>query len=475
MLQLSKHIIKNIEAFRVSEAKRGGTDSLDELVNCYELLNIHKKNLDILNSQRNGLGPLFKKVSKGDEVEYKIPQVILDQYKELLEIEELDIEPTVKVFSDCKEIKVYKYTKTKELKDMGSIIKYMADNTKVSIDYLNNKMNDISENIGNILDDSVEEKDTVVATMEDTTLEKDEEIKEIIHVDIMEKMGLLTGPDIAKHSGNRSYVLSGDLFRLKHALVSYCMDFIKDLDCKIMQVPVFINEKSIKKVCQLSDFEETLYEVKSNSRSGKETEGMYLTATSEQFMVAHHENKCFKKSELPQRYCAFNECFRKEVGAHGRDTKGIFRIHQFEKFEQFVVCDPEHSDVEFKNLMDNIVKFYSSLGLGFQIIKMGAKDLNKSTSKKYDLEAWFPRSKTYRELVSCSNCTDYQAIKVNCKIGDGKDKKYVHMLNCTLCAIQRTLCCLVETHYDEKRDAILIPSILRKYMAYEEVIDLSTK
>jgi seryl-tRNA synthetase len=125
--------------------------------------------------------------------------------------------------------------------------------------------------------------------------------------------------------------------------------------------------------------------------------------------------------------------------------------------------------------MDNIVKFYSSLGLGFKIIKMGAKDLNKSTSKKYDLEAWFPRSKTYRELVSCSNCTDYQAIKVNCRISDGKDKKYVHMLNCTLCAIQRTLCCLVETHYNEKRNAIVIPQILRKYMGYEEVIDLSTK
>jgi seryl-tRNA synthetase len=279
----------------------------------------------------------------------------------------------------------------------------------------------------------------------------------------MTQIGLEWGKDIADIAGNRAYVLSNEVFMLKHALMNYVIDFAVKKGYTMMNVPVFMNYNSMRKVCQLSDFEETLYEVSDKSKTEKDTDNyskFYLTATSEQFLVAYHNNKKLKKNELPKRYCAHNECFRKETGSHGRDTSGIFRIHQFDKFEQFIVCNPDESATELHKLLEIIKEFYTSLGISFKIIAMNAPDINMSTSIKYDLEAYFPYSKNYKELVSCSNCTDYQAIKVNCKV----ENEYVHMLNCTLCAIQRTLCCICETYWDNDTKKLNIPEVLKSYM-----------
>ena len=282
-------------------------------------------------------------------------------------------------------------------------------------------------------------------------------------------MGLECGTNITQISGNRAYVLGGQLFELKQALTMFAMRFMKYKKFQLKTAPVFMHYENMRDVCQLGDFDETLYELSDKSRGNKKTsqaKKKYLTATSEQFMVAYHKNTVFKEKELPKHYCAFNECFRKESGSLGKDTNGIFRVHQFDKFEQFVVCKPEDSQRELEGLLDNIKEFYDLLGIQYRVVLMDAADINGSTAIKYDLEAYFPHSKQYRELVSCSNCTSYQARKVNCKYRkeEGDEREFVHMLNSTLCAIQRTLCCLVEYYWNDETQSFKVPEVLQEFM-----------
>jgi seryl-tRNA synthetase len=344
----------------------------------------------------------------------------------------------------------------------------MALGIKHLVDALNNelkssslKMYDIAGRVGNLLSSRVPEINAELFYIYDNKTGIDYN-HDIFHADIMELLGLKWGSSISQISGNRAYLLSHHVFMLKHALMNYTIDFASKKGYNMMNVPVFMNHNSMQKVCQLSDFEDTLFEV--TEKKQDDSSKFYLTATSEQFLVAYHSDKKLNKNELPLKYCAHNECFRKETGRHGKDTSGIFRIHQFDKFEQFVVCNPDDSDMELQKLLDIIKEFYESLGLSFKIIAMEAQDLNLSTSIKYDLEAYFPYSKSYKELVSCSNCTDYQSMKVDCKVGNN----YVHMLNCTLCAIQRTLCCICETYWDNCSRTLKIPEVLKPFMNTDE-------
>lgn len=157
----------------------------------------------------------------------------------------------------------------------------------------------------------------------------------------------------------------------------------------------------------------------------------------------------FKKKKK-NRYAGYSTCFRKEAGAHGKDTWGVFRVHQFEKVEQFVITEPGKSWEQFDEMVEYSEQFYQSLGLPYQIVSIVSGALNNAAAKKYDLEAWFPYQGEYKELVSCSNCTDYQSrrLEIRCgvkKMGD-REKKYVHCLNATLCATERTLCCILENY-----------------------------
>ena len=176
------------------------------------------------------------------------------------------------------------------------------------------------------------------------------------------------------------------------------------------------------------------------------------------------------KKNLPIKHAGFSTCFRKEAGSSGKDTLGIFRVHQFEKIEQFCITTNENN--ESWKLMEEMIKtseeFYQSLGIEYRIINIVSGALNNAAAKKYDLEAWFPVSKCFKELVSCSNCTDYQSRNIECLIGqvDGegydKVKNYSHMLNATLCAVTRTMCCICETHQTEK--GVKIPDVLVSFV-----------
>jgi seryl-tRNA synthetase len=205
------------------------------------------------------------------------------------------------------------------------------------------------------------------------------------------------------------------------------------------------------KTAQLEQFDEELYKVV----DGEESNDKYLIATSEQPISALHADEWLQSSyPLPIRYAGYSTCFRREAGAHGKDAWGIFRVHQFEKVEQFVITDPEKSWEMFDEMIGYSEEFYKSLGIPYRVVAIVSGALNNAAAKKYDLEAWFPFQGEYKELVSCSNCTDYQSRNLNIRYGavsqtDGM-KKYIHCLNSTLCATERALCCIMENYQTEE-------------------------
>jgi seryl-tRNA synthetase len=249
---------------------------------------------------------------------------------------------------------------------------------------------------------------------------------------------------------------------LNQAFINYGIAFLRARQYKIVQPPYMMRKDIMAGVAQLEQFDEELYHV------GGGDSDLYLIATSEQPLCAYHLGEWMEEKSLPLRYSGISTCFRKEAGSHGKDNWGIFRVHQFEKVEQFVLCE---GDLEVsKKMQDEMIKtaeeFYQSLGFPYHVINIASGALNNAAIKKLDLECWFPGYNAYRELVSCSNCTDYQsrAMEIRCgikKMGD-REKKYVHMLNATLCATGRAICCLLETYQDA--DGVRIPEVLVPYM-----------
>ncbi|XP_026684610.1 serine--tRNA ligase, cytoplasmic-like isoform X2 [Diaphorina citri] len=199
-----------------------------------------------------------------------------------------------------------------------------------------------------------------------------------------------------------------------------------------------------------------------------ELDDKYLIATSEQPICAVHRDSWLPEASLPIRYLGVSTCFRQEVGSHGRDTRGIFRVHQFEKVEQFVLTSP-HDDESWKMLdemIQNSEEFYADLGIAYRVVNIVSGALNHAAAKKLDLEAWFPGSGAFRELVSCSNCLDYQSRRLLVRYGQTKKMnekiEFVHMLNATACATTRVICAILETHQTET--GVRIPDCLRKFV-----------
>lgn len=284
-------------------------------------------------------------------------------------------------------------------------------------------------------------------------------------------------------SGNRGYFMRGPGVALEQALVAYAHEFLMSRDYTFLSPPVFMKKEVMQEVAQLSQFAEELYKVvgKASEVEGDETiDEKFLIATGEQPIAAYHRKEALHPKDLPKWYAGISECFRQEVGSHGRDTKGIFRVHQFKKIEQFVVTAPDESWKAFEVMIKNAEDFTQSLGLSYQVVDIVSGDLNLAAARKYDLEAWFPGQQKFRELVSCSNCTDYQSRRLEIKYGQSQglmDKRatYVHMLNSTLCATTRVICCILESFQvgdAETGGGIVVPEVLRKYMPakYKEFI-----
>ncbi|KAL9090428.1 MAG: hypothetical protein Q9159_001957 [Coniocarpon cinnabarinum] len=257
--------------------------------------------------------------------------------------------------------------------------------------------------------------------------------------------------------GHRGYCLTGYGVFLNLALIQYGLSFLHSKGFTPNQPPFFMNRGPMSKTAQLEQFDEELYKVTEDDNKDNDK---YLIATSEQPLSCLHDGEWLQDKELPIRYAGYSTCFRKEAGSHGKDAWGIFRVHQFEKIEQFVFCNPEKSWEEFDRMIATSEEFYQSLGLPYQVVSIVSGALNNAAAKKQDLEAWFPFQGEYKELVSCSNCTDYQTRELEIRHGpktqadrDTRRKTYVHALNATLCATERALCCIMENYQTEEVSA----------------------
>ncbi|KAK9919796.1 hypothetical protein M0R45_028373 [Rubus argutus] len=341
--------------------------------------------------------------------------------------------------------------------------KRLAAEKEVEVREALNLLNSKLEVIGNLVHDTVpihddEANNAVVRSWGEKRMEP--KLKN--HVELVELLGiadLKKGADVA---GGRGFYLKGAGVRLNQALINFGLDFLEKRGYTELQTPFFMKKDIMAKCAQLAQFDEELYKVTG------EGDDKYLIATAEQPLCAYHVDDWIHPSQLPIRYAGYSSCFRKEAGSHGRDTLGIFRVHQFEKVEQFCMTSPNGQDSweMHEEMIKNSEEFYQMLNLPYHVVSIVSGALNDAAAKKYDLEGWFPASQTYRELVSCSNCTDYQSRKLEIRFGQKKSneqtKQYVHLLNSTLTATERTICCILENY--QKVDGVEVPEVLRNFM-----------
>ncbi|KAL0856161.1 hypothetical protein Bca101_061314 [Brassica carinata] len=344
------------------------------------------------------------------------------------------------------------------------------------------------------------------------------------HVDLVEKTFIADTKRGAEIAGGRGYFLRGDGVLLNQALINFGLAHLKKRGYTALQPPFLMRKDAMAKCAQLSEFDKELYKVTGkgkdkdvtgegndkflarffrkiaafakqlpsclNPGTGEgddkdlnkvtgERDEKYLIATAEQPLCAYHMDEWIHPSKLPIKYAGYSTCFRTEAGSHGRDQLGIFRVHQFEKIEQFCITSPnENASWEMlEEMMNNSEDFYQELKLPYRVVEIVSGALNDAAAKKYDLEGWFPASGTYRELVSCSNCTDYQARRLEIRYGQNKSneqgKQYVHMLNSTLTATERTICCILENY--QREDGVEIPEVLQPFMGGEKFLHFKTK
>lgn len=275
------------------------------------------------------------------------------------------------------------------------------------------------------------------------------------HVDIIEEKGFVDLERASKISGSRWYFLKGDLAILEMALTRYAIDFMGKKGYTLVVPPHMINRKAYEGVTSLDDFEEVIYKI--------ENEDLYMIATSEHPLTAMYMDEILDEKQLPIKLIGFSTNFRKEVGSHGKDTKGIFRVHQFNKVEQIIISNQEDSWKLHEELIKNAEEFFKSLGLHFRKVNICTGDIGIVAAKKYDLEVWMPVQQKYREVVSCSNCTAYQSVRLNMRYPTKEGNRYCHTLNSTCVATSRALVAIIE-NFQEKDRKIKIPDVLVPYM-----------
>lgn len=283
------------------------------------------------------------------------------------------------------------------------------------------------------------------------------------HVDISEERDLVDLERAAKVSGARFYYLKDDLVRLNQSLIHYALDFLAGRDYSLVQPPYMINRQAMQGAVIAEDFEDVIYKI--------EDEDLYMIGTSEHAMVAMRSNEIMEGENLPLKYAGVSPCFRKEAGAHGRDQKGIFRVHQFEKVEQFVFARPEESWAEHERMISVAEEFYQSLGIPHRVMLLSSADMGKVSAKTYDIEAWMAGQGAFREVVSCSNCLDYQArrLKIRFRERTNEETQYIHTLNSTLVATSRVLVSIMED-FQTGDGHVRIPEVLQGYMGGQKEI-----
>jgi seryl-tRNA synthetase len=311
----------------------------------------------------------------------------------------------------------------------------------------------------NLLDDSVplgnDENDNVVIKYNGVVKKHDFPIAD--HIDIANNLDLIDIARAAKISGARFYFLKNDLVRLNQALIHFALDFLQKKGYVLLQPPYMIRKEAIEGAAILEDLDQVIYKI--------DSEDLYMIGTSEHAMASMFMDEILEGSKMPFRFGGISPCFRKEAGAHGKDMKGIFRVHQFEKIEQFIYCSPENSKEEHESMLAVSEEFYEQIGIPNRVVLLCSADLGKISAKTYDIEAWLPGQNAYREIVSCSNCTDYQARRLRIRFRNkaNEETRFVHTLNSTLVATERTMVAIIENCQTAKQ-TIEVPMVLQKYM-----------
>ncbi len=432
---------------------------------------------------------LIDSVISKDE-EWRTQQKTSDNLRRQVNDLQKQIAPKKKAKEDCDDL----------IKEMKATQQQVKD-IEATLPILEQERDDLLNRIGNIVDSEVpisdnEDEDNLVVSIYPEPLEAENngdkpllpcplgilsytlpETKPMTHDDLLWRIDgyePIRGQNVA---GHRAYFLKNAGVLLNQALINYGIAFLQKKGYDILQPPYFMNKDVMAKLAQLEDFDEQLYKVSGKTDDPDGSTEKYLIATSEQPICGYHAKDWIDEKSLPLRYGGISTCFRKEAGSSGKDIRGIFRVHQFEKIEQFCLTKDsfEESSAEQKKMLAAAEEFYQSLGFPYRVVCIVSGALNDAAVKKYDLEAWFPGQQTYRELVSCSNCTDYQArgvgtrcgIKKTAKGGGGEDAlkeraSYCHMLNSTLCATGRGICCLLENYQTE--DGVKVPDVLVPFM-----------
>jgi len=343
------------------------------------------------------------------------------------------------------------------IKSMSSINDEIKEQQKV-VDGLAAQRKQLLMRMPNILDESVPvgegSEENVEIRKHGTPKKYDFDLK--AHGELSEKLGIADFDKAAEVAGAGFYYLKGELAQLDFALMAFAINELVAKGYKLIEPPFMLNRKAYEGVTDLGDFESVMYKI--------EGEDLYLIATSEHPIGAMLMNEVISEDELPLKFAGISSCYRKEIGAHGVDTKGIFRVHQFNKIEQFVFCKPEDSKKYHEEIIKNSEEMWKKLEIPFRVVNICTGDIGTVAAKKYDIEAWSPRQKKYVEVVSGSNCTDYQSRRLNIKYGKrGGETQLVHTLNSTAIATSRALVAILENN-QQKDGSVKIPKVLWPYM-----------
>ena len=341
-----------------------------------------------------------------------------------------------------------------EMKNVGELMK-TADTNNLLIE---KRYSELIYSIPNLLHESVptgnsEDDNLVVKTYDDHKTSKAKND----HVDLANYLGLIDLERAAKIAGARFYFLKKEIVKLNQALINYALDFLEEYGYQLIQPPFMLKNDAIKGSIIMDDFQDVIYKI--------ENEDLYMIGTSEHAMASMHMDEILDSTKLPLRYASISPCFRKEAGAHGKDMKGIFRVHQFEKVEQFVISDSLNSFDEQERMQSISERFYQNLEIPFRVVLLCSADTGKVSSKTYDIEAWMPGQNKYREIGSCSNCIDFQSRRLGIRHREkvNEETRLVHTLNSTLVATERTMVAILENYQTSNR-SVIIPTVLRKYM-----------
>ena len=300
------------------------------------------------------------------------------------------------------------------------------------------------------------EDDSVVIETVGSVPSYDFEVRD--HVELGEKLGAIDLERGAKVSGARFYFLTGVGAQLEFALVNLAMQRARDAGFVPVIAPALVRPEAMEGTGFLGAHAAEVYRV--------DADDLYLVGTSEVALAAMHGDEILDSGALPRRYAGFSSCFRREAGSYGQDTRGLIRVHWFDKVEMFSFCAPADAEAEHQRLLSWEKEFLAALELPFQVLDIAAGDLGSSAARKYDCEAWFPSQGRYRELTSTSNCTTFQARRLNIRMRTGDGVEPLATLNGTLCAIARTIACLLEVH-QQADGSVRVPSALQPYLGMD--------